>query len=441
MNKTGLKITAGVLSGMLTVGTAGTAFPVMASTTNAGVSDYAASVLTEGINTTAGLSSIMADVIQKADSEAILASAQPEVKKNETPKVASPYADMAVAQVKDFVYIRKKADENSKYVGKLYTDCVGKVLEKKGNWYKIKSGSVTGYVSADYVKVGDEKLAKSVGTRLAKVKAETLRVREDTSKKSNVLGLVSGEDELIVIDESDKKWVGVSTEEGTGYVSSEFLSIKTEYKYAESKKEEKARLKKEKKERLEAEKVAAEAEQQEQEEAVEETPARTEERSNKPEKKETTKKTETRKAETKKTEKKKPVRRQSASEGDDEEEVESESSSGTGSKVADYACRFIGNPYKWGGSSLTHGTDCSGFVMSVYAHFGISLPHSSSAQRGVGRSVSKSNMKPGDIVCYSGHVGIYIGGNTIVHASNPSDGIKTTSPANYRRILSVRRIF
>ena len=118
--------------------------------------------------------------------------------------------------------------------------------------------------------------------------------------------------------------------------------------------------------------------------------------------------------------------------------------SSSGQDVANYACHFIGNPYKWGGTSLTNGADCSGFVMSVYAHFGVSLPHSSSAMRSVGRGVSVSDMQPGDIVCYSGHVGIYVGNNTIVNASNskpyPAGGIKYTS-ATYKSILAVRRIF
>ena len=107
--------------------------------------------------------------------------------------------------------------------------------------------------------------------------------------------------------------------------------------------------------------------------------------------------------------------------------------------MVQYACQFVGNPYVYGGTSLTNGADCSGFVMSVYAAFGVGLPHSSSALQGVGYGVS--DMQPGDIICYSGHVGIYIGNNTIVHASTPEGGIKYTSPVNYRPIVAIRRIF
>ena len=127
-----------------------------------------------------------------------------------------------------------------------------------------------------------------------------------------------------------------------------------------------------------------------------------------------------------------------------EKPVQKPSGSGSGSAVVSYACQFIGNPYVWGGTSLTNGADCSGFVMSVYKQFGVSLPHSSSAMRSAGYGVSVSDMQPGDIVCYSGHVGIYVGNNTIVNASNskpyPAGGIKYTS-ATYKSIVAVRRIF
>ena len=115
------------------------------------------------------------------------------------------------------------------------------------------------------------------------------------------------------------------------------------------------------------------------------------------------------------------------------------STSVSGSDVVSYACQFIGNPYVWGGESLTNGADCSGFIKSVYANFGISLPHSSVALQRAGSEVSYENAQPGDIVCYVGHVAIYMGGGQIVHASSPSTGIKTGS-ATYRSIISVRRV-
>lgn len=115
------------------------------------------------------------------------------------------------------------------------------------------------------------------------------------------------------------------------------------------------------------------------------------------------------------------------------------STSVSGSDVVSYACQFIGNPYVFGGESLTNGADCSGFIKSVYANFGISLPHSSVALQRAGSEVSYENAQPGDIVCYAGHVAIYMGGGQIVHASSPSTGIKTGS-ATYRSIISVRRV-
>lgn len=113
----------------------------------------------------------------------------------------------------------------------------------------------------------------------------------------------------------------------------------------------------------------------------------------------------------------------------------------SGSSVVSYACQFVGNPYVWGGESLTNGADCSGFIKSVYAHFGISLPHSSEALRSVGRGVSALEMQPGDIICYAGHVAIYMGDNQIVHASSPTSGIKISNNPYYKTILTVRRIF
>lgn len=116
------------------------------------------------------------------------------------------------------------------------------------------------------------------------------------------------------------------------------------------------------------------------------------------------------------------------------------SNHGSGKAVVDYAVQFVGNPYVYGGTSLTNGADCSGFVMSVYENFGVSLPHSSTADRNVGVDVGGlENAQPGDLVCYSGHVGIYIGDGQIVHASTASTGIKI-SDADYRTPVAVRRV-
>ena len=123
----------------------------------------------------------------------------------------------------------------------------------------------------------------------------------------------------------------------------------------------------------------------------------------------------------------------------DPEEYQS-SGSGSGSSVVDFATQFVGNPYVWGGTSLTDGADCSGFVQSVYANFGVSLPRTSYEQQNAGTEVSYADAQPGDLICYGGHVAIYMGNGQIVHASNSVDGIKISDNAAYRTIVSVRRL-
>ena len=117
--------------------------------------------------------------------------------------------------------------------------------------------------------------------------------------------------------------------------------------------------------------------------------------------------------------------------------------SSLGQQIADMGCNYIGNKYVYGGNSLTNGIDCSGFVQQIHRKFGISTPRTSGALRSGGKSVSYADRMPGDVICYSGHVAIYIGNNKIVHASNsapyPKGGIKISSPANYRTVLAVRR--
>lgn len=300
------------------------------------------------------------------------------------------FKNLVIAQVNDYVNVRSMPSEEGEIVGKLYNKSAGDFISETNGWYEIKSGNVTGYVKGEYCVTGEAavELAKQVGTRIATVNTTTLFVREEPTTESSVVVMVPDQEDLLVTEELDG-WVKVDIEEGYGYVSTDYVILKTEFVKAESKAEEEARLKKEE----EARRKARESAQ--------------------------------------KSQKTTTAAPNVTITGDSE----------MGVAVAEYAVQFVGNPYVWGGTSLTNGADCSGFVMSVYANFGVSLPHSSAADRSQGYAVdSLENAQPGDLICYSGHVALYIGDGQIVHASTAKTGI-IISRADYRKILAIRRIF
>lgn len=354
----------------------------------------------------------------------------------ETPVVASEYADIAIAQVNNYVNVRALPTTESEVLGKLYDKSAATVLETtEDGWYRIVSGNVEGYVKAEYVVVGDEELARAVSTRYATVTTTTLFVRSEPTTEASVLAMLPEGDDLVALDESVEGWVKVATVEGDGYVSADYVSMSTEYIHAESKEEEEARLAREEAERQAAIKAAEEARRARE---AEEAARRAQE--------EAAKKQQSSAASRPSSAGNSGGGNNNSSAGNSGNTtssgaVGSSNSVSNGQAVVNYGMQFLGNPYVFGGTSLTNGADCSGFVQSVYAAFGVKLPRNSTEQRNVGYGVSLDQIQPGDIVCYSGHVGIYAGNNTLLHASNEKTGITLTSPVTYRPVIAVRRIF
>lgn len=316
------------------------------------------------------------------------------------------YRRLVIAQVKNYVNVRSIPSTEGEIIGKLYNNSVGTFLSEENGWYQISSGSVTGYVKAEYCVTGDEAvaIAKAVGKRIATVTTQTLRVRREPTTESSVIGMLPLGEELIVLDDTEG-WAKVDVEEGIGWVSKDYISIHGEFVQAESREEEAARLAKEAEERRKAREAAAAA------------------------------------AAARAAETKKAAQAQAAQTAQNAAGYTVGEGSEMGVAVAEYALQFVGNPYVYGGTSLTKGADCSGFVMSVYANFGVKLPHSSASDRTQGYAVDGlANAQPGDLICYSGHVALYIGDGQIVHASNEKVGI-IVSKADYRSILAIRRIF
>ena len=336
------------------------------------------------------------------------------------------YENKAVADVKSntTLNIRKSASTDSEIVGKMKKGNIATVVKKGSEWTKVKSGNVTGYVKNDYLVFEDdiEEYAKENVKQVAEVKTETLRVREKASTDSDIIDLVS-EGDTYTVKKADDEWVQVKVDGETGYVSKDYAEV--DYSFGNAKSMAEIRTEQEAKEA-----AAAQASSSSSSSSASTTASSTSSSSSRRSYSSSSSSTTARKS-------------YSSSSSSSYS-----SGSATGSRVASYARQFVGNPYVYGGSSLTNGADCSGFIMSVYAHFGYGLPHSSSAQAGYGRAVSTSSLQPGDLLFYGSgsginHVAMYIGGGQVVHASNsapyPKGGIKISS-AFYRTPVCARRI-
>lgn len=366
-----------------------------------------------------------------------------------TPEPVSSLADVGISIANEYVNIRKKPNTDSKILGKLYRGSAAKIVNTKGEWVEIKSGSVKGYIKSEYLAIGfdAEKLVNKYGTKLATVNTTTLKVREERNTDCTVLTLVP-EGETFEVLKEYKDWVKILVDDSTkGYVAKEYVTLEVEFEEAISIEEEKAkeeaeRLAREAEEeaaRQEAARIAAARQEaaRQQEAARRQAASRRSSSGSSSSRRSSSSSSSSRRSSSGSSSHKSSSGKSSYSGG-------SSSADGTSSSAADYAQNFIGNKYVYGGTSLTNGTDCSGFVKSVYSKYGVDLPRTSSEQSNVGKSVSLDNLQKGDLVFYSSggsvnHVAMYIGDGKVVHASNKRDGIKV-SKMNYRTPAKARRV-
>ena len=300
------------------------------------------------------------------------------------PTEEGEYLNMAFSDTGDYTYIRSAPDEDSDWVGKLYKNSAAQVLEYLDGWTKIRSGTAEGYVPADALITGAEAKARAgeYENNTVTVTASVLNVRDSQGTDAQILTQIMENEQYQVTGDPVDGWYPVKVGDIDGWVSGSYVTEETSYFYGETKEEEEERI---------AEEKAAEERKAAQEAAAK------------------------------------------ASAG---------SRTGTvGQAVIDYACQFVGNPYVWGGTSLTDGADCSGFVQSVYAHFGISLPRTTYDMVNSGYAVSYEEAQPGDLILYGdcSHVGLYMGDGNIVNALNSDKGICICS-ATYTNIYAVRRV-
>lgn len=270
------------------------------------------------------------------------------------------YKNLGISVAEGNLNVRTEPSVSSAVAGKLPENGGCEVLEYAGEWIRISSGEVNGYVLGSYLLTGEQAVARAAekAAEVAVVRTQTLNVRMEPNTECGILALMP-EGETLEVSAHLDGWLQVSVDGETGYISSDYVETSVQLPKAVTL-----------------------------------------------------------------------------------EEIRfGQGVSGTRSSLASYAVQFVGNPYVWGGTSLTKGADCSGFTMSVYRHYGISLPHSSKAQANCGTRIKASEAKPGDLFFYGSgrsisHVAIYIGNGKVVHASSPKSGIKISS-SNYRKPICV----
>ena len=315
------------------------------------------------------------------------------IKQDMRQTVLSLYDNLGVSNVSNYLNVRDNPDEKKgKIIAKLPSNAGCDILDTStSGWYKIRSGNITGYVKSEYILTGQQ--AKDKALQVAKLMAisntDGVNVRTEPNTNSSIYTQISNSERFLVADQQDG-WVKIEIDDQDAYLSSDYVDVKYGL-----------------------------------EEAIKYTPV--------VEVADTSSKNDSKNS-SKNSSKNNSGKKNSANDG--AAGSKSGSVSSKRAQIANYAVQFVGNRYVYGGTSLTNGTDCSGFTMSVMAKFGVSLPHNSGAQSGSGKSITSSQMRPGDLVFYSGsgginHVALYIGNGQVCHASNARSGIKI-STWNYR---------
>lgn len=340
------------------------------------------------------------------------------------------YENIAIARVTDYVNVRAEANTSSEALGKIYNNCAASILEtvdgEGGQWYHIRSGSLEGYIKAEYFITGDEaeQIASEVGTLYGTITGSDLNLRQEPNTQSTVLTRLQTGEVYVIIGEQDGFYKVQVDSDLVGYISKDYAEAKMVFKEAVTNAEEQQQAQEEAKLKQDAEEavtryreavISANPETDNSEDIsvgappvggtpqISDTPAGV-------------------------TVIQGPSSGTGSGNTSSAPSVESAVTTAQREAIVAYAKQFIGNPYVYGGTSLTDGADCSGFVMKVFEYFGIDTGRDSRSQAANCTEIGLNDIRPGDLLFYASgnyinHVAIYIGDGKVIHASNPSTGI------------------